>query len=115
MTRFLKLIHKNCKDKDKILDSLQGCCIESDQRFKMDTVMNHIEYLDKQIQAHEAELIKRAYPLRDYFQHITHIKGISALSAILIVSEIGTDMNQFESDKKFVNWQVFLLQTMKVQ
>lgn len=102
--KILKLIHKNCKDKDKILDSLQGYRIESDQRFKMDTVMNHIEYLDKQIQACEAELIKRAYPLRDYFQHITHIKGISALSAILIVSEIGTDMNQFESDKQLVNW-----------
>ena len=33
-----------------------------------------------------------------------HIKGISALSAILIISEIGTDMNQFESDKQLVNW-----------
>ena len=47
--KILKLIHKNCKDKDKILDSLQGYHIESDQRFKMDTVINYIEYLDNQI------------------------------------------------------------------
>lgn len=41
--KILKLIHKKCKDKDKILDSSQGYHIESDQRFKMDTVMNQFE------------------------------------------------------------------------
>lgn len=30
----------------------------------------------------EVELIKRAYPMRESFQHITQIKEISALSAI---------------------------------
>lgn len=46
--KILKLIHKKCKDKDKILDSLQGYHIESDQRFKMDKVMNQFES-DKQL------------------------------------------------------------------
>lgn len=102
--KILSLIHKNCKNKDKILDSLKGFHIETDQRFKMENVLDHITYLDRQIKACEAELIKRAYPLRDYFQHITQIKGINALSAIIIISEIGTDMSQFESDKQLVNW-----------
>ena len=31
--KILKLVHKNCKNKDKILDSLHGYRIESDQRF----------------------------------------------------------------------------------
>lgn len=46
--KILKLIHKKCKDKDKILDSLQEYHIESDQHFKMDTVMNQFES-DKQL------------------------------------------------------------------
>ena len=87
--KILKLIHKNCKNKDKILDSLHGYHIESDQRFKMEKSLNHMEYLDQLIDSCEVELIKRAYPLRGAFQHITQIKGISALSAILIISEIG--------------------------
>ncbi len=67
--------------------------------------MNHIEYLDKTgFKPVKLNLSKELILLRDYFQHITHIKGISALSAILIVSEIGTDMNQFESDKQLINW-----------
>src|SRR5699024_9063725 len=85
----IKLVHKNCKNKDKILDSLHGYRIESDQRFKMEKSLDHMEYLDQLIDSCEVELIKRAYPFRRSFQHITQIKGISALSAILIISEIG--------------------------
>ena len=66
--------------------------------------LDHIEYLDQLINSCEAELIKRAYPIRESFQHITQIKGISALSVILIISEIGIDMSQFESDKQLVSW-----------
>lgn len=102
--KILKLIHRNCKNKDKILDSLHGYNIESDQRFKMEKSLNHMEYLDQMIASCEVELIKRAYPLRNSFQHITQIKGINALSAILIISEIGIDMSQFESDKQLVSW-----------
>lgn len=105
--KILKLIHKNCKNKDKILDSLHGYRIESDQRFKLEKSLDHMECLDQLIDSCEAELIKRAYPLRDSFQHITQIKGISALSAILVVSEIGIDMSQFESDKQLVSWVGF--------
>lgn len=102
--KILKLVHKNCKNKDKILDSLHGYHIESDQRFKMEKSLDHMEYLDQLIDSCEVELIKRAYPFRRSFQHITQIKGISALSAILIISEIGIDMSQFESDKQLVSW-----------
>lgn len=99
-----KLIHKRCKNKDKILDSLHGFHIESDQRFKMDQSLNHMEYLNKMISSCEVELVKRAYPFRNSFNHITEIKGITSLSAILIVSEIGIDMSQFESAKQLVSW-----------
>lgn len=102
--KILKLVHGNCKNKNKILDSLHGYHIESDQRFKMEKSLNHMEYLDQMISLCEVELVKRAYPLRKSFQHITQIKGISALSAILIISEIGIDMTQFESHKQLVSW-----------
>lgn len=102
--KILKLIHKNCRNKDKILDSLHGYHIEADQRFKMEKSLNHMEYLDQLINSCEAELVKRAYSLRESFQHIIQIKGISSLSAILIISEIGIDMSQFESDKQLVSW-----------
>lgn len=63
-----------------------------------------MEYLNQLIDSCEAELIKHTYLLRESFQHITQIKRISALSVIHIISEIGTDMSRFESDKLLVCW-----------
>jgi len=102
--QILKLVHSNCKNKDKILDSLHHSNIESDQRFKMNESMKHMEELDKHIEACEIEMVKRAAPMFDRFIHITEITGIKFLGAILIVSEIGVDMTQFESDQQLVSW-----------
>lgn len=49
-------------------------------------------------------MMKRAAPMFDRFMHITQLPGISTLSAILIISEIGVDMKQFESDKQLTCW-----------
>lgn len=70
----------------------------------MKKFLDHMECLDQLINSCEAELFKRAYPMRESFQHITQIKGISALPAIFIISEIGIDMPQFESNKQLVSW-----------
>lgn len=102
--KILKCIHRNCKNKDKILESVKNCTIETDQRFKMNKSMNHIEQLQVHINNCEVEMFKRAAPMFDQFMHITEIPGISELSAVLIISEIGIDMTQFESDKQLVCW-----------
>ena len=99
-----KLIHKNCKKADLILDSLHGYKIESDQRFKMETAQSHMEELNKHIEACETEMVKRAYPMSDQFIHISHMTGISLFSSIIIISEIGVDMTKFESSKQLACW-----------
>lgn len=102
--KILKMIHHGCKNKDKILDSLRHATIESDQRFKMLESMDHLNELQEHINSTEIELMKRASPMFDQFMHITEIPGISILSAVLIIAEIGVDMTQFESDKQLMSW-----------
>ena len=102
--KIIKCIHGSCKNKDKILDAIKHCHIESDQRFKMNESMSHLEELQIHINNCEIEMIKRASRMFDSFMHITQIPGINTLSAILIISEIGIDMRQFESDKQLVSW-----------
>lgn len=102
--KILKCIHGSCKNKDKILDSIKHCNIETDQRFKMNESMTHMEELQVHIANCEIEMMKRAAPMFDQFMHITQLPGISTLSAILIISEIGVDMKQFESDKQLTCW-----------
>ena len=102
--KILKCVHGLCKNKDKILDSIKHCNIETDQRFKMNESMTHMEELQVHIDNCEIEMMKRAAPMFDQFMHITQLPGISTLSAILIISEIGVDMKQFESDKQLTCW-----------
>ena len=102
--KILKCIHGSCKNKDKILDSIKHCNIETDQRFKMNESMTHMEELQVHIDNCEIEMMKRAAPMFNQFMHITQLPGISTLSAILIISEIGVDMKQFESDKQLTCW-----------
>ena len=102
--KILKCVHGSCKNKDKILDSIKHCNIETDQRFKMNESMTHMEELQVHIDNCEIEMMKRAAPMFDQFMHITQLPGISTLSAILIISEIGVDMKQFESDKQLTCW-----------
>ena len=100
----LKLVHKSCKKKDKLLDAVRGWRIESDQRFKMREIQKHKEELDQHLTACIAEMIKRATPFFHQFLHIVEIVGISLLSAILIISEIGVDMTAWEDARHLCSW-----------
>ena len=100
----LKLIHKSCKKKDKLLDAVRGCRIESDQRFKMSEIQKHKEELDQHISNCFVEMFKRATPFFHQFLHITEIVGLSVLSAILIISEIGVDMTVWENARQLCAW-----------
>ena len=62
--KILKLVHRNCKNKDKILDSLHGYHIESDQRFKMEKSLDHMEYLDQLIDSYPQELFIEEYHVK---------------------------------------------------
>ncbi len=65
--------------------------------------MNHIEYLDKQIQACEAELIKKLILCETISTHNSY-QGNQCTLSYLNCFEIGTDMNQFELIKQLINW-----------
>lgn len=99
------LIKKSAKKKtDLIIESIRGCSIESDQRFKMNAAMSHMAFLDDMILRTEAELFVRMQPHYHLVEHLATIPGISELSSALILAEIGTDMNVFESSSHLTSW-----------
>lgn len=103
--KIVSLLNKKAKDKAmQVLDSLKDSRIENDQRMKMNISYNHIEELDRHIQDLEVEMTKRILPFYDQFKNILEIPGLSLTSALIIVSEIGLDMTQFESDKQLCSW-----------
>jgi transposase len=99
------LINKSAKKKtDLILESIRGCNIEADQRFKMGAAMEHIDFLSTMIVKTEAELYVRMKPHYQMIELISEVPGISQLSAALALSEIGFDMDVFDSAKHLTSW-----------
>jgi transposase len=99
------LIKKSARKKtDLILESIRGCSIESDQRFKMNATTSHMAFLKNLIVKAEAELFVRVQPHYHLVEHIATLSGLTELSAALILSEIGFDMDVFESAKHMTSW-----------
>lgn len=89
---------------EKILDAVRGCGIGPDQGFKMGAALDHMDYLDDAVAACELELYVRMQPHWDAVELLCTIPGVNEVSAMLILSETGFDMSQFEDADHLCSW-----------
>lgn len=103
--RISKLLERNAKKKVKeVLHSLEGSHIESDQRLKMNIASQHMDQIDSHVRRLETEMAIRCIPYATLINLLLDIPGISYLSAMTIIAEIGTDMSVFETSKQLACW-----------
>lgn len=100
-----KLLKRNAKKKVKeVLQSLEGSHIESDQRLKMNIASQHMDQIDSHVKRLETEMAIRCISYSTQINLLLDIPGISYLSAMTIIAEIGTDMSVFETSKQLACW-----------
>ena len=88
----------------EVLQSLVGSHIESDQRLKMNIASQHMDQIDSHVKRLETEMAIRCIPYATLINLLLDIPGISYLSAMTIIAEIGTDMSVFETSKQLSCW-----------
>ena len=88
----------------EVLQSLVGSHIESDQRLKMNIASQHMDQIDSHVRRLETEMAIRCIPYATLINLLLDIPGISYLSAMTIIAEIGTDMSVFETSKQLSCW-----------
>jgi transposase len=64
----------------------------------------HMDFINKSIDEIEAELFLRSRQYDSQIKRIATVTGITELSALFILSEIGADMSVFESDRHLCSW-----------
>lgn len=74
------------------------------QKLKMTIASKHMNELDKHIKEVEQEMAKRCIPYASLIECLIKISGISYLASMMIIAEIGIDMEQFETDKQLCCW-----------
>lgn len=98
------LLRKNLKSSpEDILKSINGNFDES-QSSKMSVCLSHYNAINECIDELEQQILKLTVKYSTEINLLLTIPGISEISAIFIIAEIGTDMNVFIDDKHLTSW-----------
>lgn len=99
------LLRRSLKKKsDTVIESIQGYCIEPEQKLRMQFVRNHLDYLENEISQVDSVIDTMVEKYEGLLALLTTIPGVKRDSAITIISEIGDDMSQFGSSKRLCCW-----------
>jgi transposase len=99
------LLQRSLKKKgEEVIASIDGYKIEPAQKERMVIVKAHLEYIVKSIEMMDAGIDRLVEPYEAYISLLCSIPGVDRRSAITIISEIGTDINQFPNSKRLCCW-----------
>ena len=98
------LLRKNLKaSPQEILESVQGN-LTREQNSKMEICLDHYDHINKCVEKLEEAIIPLVVKYQDEINLLLTIPGVEDVSAIYILSEIGSNMNVFVDDKHLCSW-----------
>ena len=87
----------------EVLEALRGH-VNAHHRFMLKLHLTHIDALDQAIAAIDKEVGHGLSPFRDAAKLLSTMPGLSAVSAHVVVAEIGIDMSRFPSPGQLLSW-----------
>ena len=101
----VSLLKRSLKKKsESVLESIDGYFIEPEQKVRMRLVRSHIDYIDEAIGNVETAIDSMLVDYEGAAALLQTIPGIDRACATIIIAEIGTDMEQFETSKRICRW-----------
>ncbi len=91
------------KDRNEIELALDGH-MSDHHRFVLQRIQKHIVWLEQQIQEIDEQVGKALQPHKEALELLQTIPGLDALSAAMLLAEIGTDMSRFGSKERLSSW-----------
>jgi len=99
------LLQKSLKKKAAtVVESIEGYQITKEQKERIVMVRSHLNFVQQSITDLDAKLDKMVVPYKSAIALLCTIPGVARTSAITIISEIGTDMSQFDNSKRLCCW-----------
>ncbi len=99
------LLQRSLKKKaDSVIESIEGYSITDEQKLRMRIVRSHLDYIGAAIAEVDSAIDAMVAKHESLITLLQTIPGVDRNSAITIISEIGTDMEQFGSSKRLCCW-----------
>lgn len=96
---------KERKEKEeKLLKAFSGAKFSFSQKFELQKAFERIEYNSGQISSYENMMKEILKPFKCQLEILQTVPGISEISAMQILAEIGPDMDSFKNADSFINW-----------
>ncbi|WP_232318330.1 IS110 family RNA-guided transposase [Salisediminibacterium beveridgei] len=95
---------RNLRKKIHLLERSLNGLIGSHQRKMLKTQLEHIEFLEKQIDEITQEIDSRMTPFEEDLERLDSIPGIGRVTAQHLIAEIGTNMDRFASADHLTSW-----------
>ena len=102
--RLAALAHRNVKSSQADLQEALRGRVTAHHRFLLKLHLDQIDRLDAAIATMDSEIEAHLAPFRTAVEIVSTIPGVGALSAQVIVSEIGTDMSRFPTVGHLLSW-----------
>lgn len=98
-------LQKSLKKKgNQIIESIEGYQMTDSQKERMGIIRDHLDFVNQMIEKLDTKLDALVAPYENAITLLCTNPGIDRHSAITILSEIGTDMKQFNSSKRLCCW-----------
>jgi transposase len=91
------------RKRELLAQGLRGS-IGPHQRFLLEQLLSHIDFLEQRIAALDHEVQQRSRPFEVAIAHLDQIPGLGTRAAQEILAEIGTDMTRFPSHRHLASW-----------
>lgn len=98
-------LQKSLKKKaNAVVEPIEGYQMTPSQKERMLMVRSHLAFVQQSIDSLDSKLDELVAPYENAISLLCTIPGIDRASAITIISEIGTDMTQFNSSERLCCW-----------
>jgi len=88
---------------EAIKKALEGL-VTAHHRFLVQISLDHMRYLEQQIQQLDTEITRRLAPYQKEYELLQTIPGIAKTSAASVLAEIGPDMSAFPDGDHLASW-----------
>jgi transposase len=87
-----------------IAEAIAGHHFDQHHRFLIRQSLDHIDFLETQIQRLDEAILKLLEPYREQYDLLQTIPGVKAETAAVIIAELGPDMNVFPTVGHATSW-----------
>lgn len=96
--------HRKMKSGKSDLEKALTGKLSEHHRFMLRQIYAHMAYLEGQIGLIDSQIKEVLSADEELLTMLTEIPGVGLTSAIQIVSEVGTDLSKFPTEKHFAKW-----------